>query len=265
VITLFSSGPYQVIFARSLSNSLKDSHSINFQQAHVGVGTVIFLNVTNNDITSETKMVAASSGLLKFFVIVIFLVGNFLTFGWIFIHSLKNKRMFKLLHIVKTSFPSSFVLPLDLKTSRYTFLATALVHFIILLPAIFLGGTSFIFIVTPIFGVVAAHMYSPLLGFIYMFMNMISILVNFSHLVSIVFSYCKYSTSNEASLCASVTMFGTLLYLIQIITFLLFEFIAYSFVYRLLRYKLWLTEQSIIQEPAEFEYHNMSEISSKQY
>jgi len=246
-----SAGPYHVIYARGTFPY------VNFHDGVIGFAVVTFIENNSNSVP-EIKMVAASSGFFKFVVIIIFVVGDLLTFGWITMHSFKNKKMFKLLHVVKTSFPSSFVLPVDLKTSRFFLLVTTVVHFVITLPTVYIGGISIMFILTPVLGAAAAWLYSPLLGFAYIFMTFGSIIAHFSYLVSVTFSYCEYSTDNEILLCNSVSTTAALLFLFAIVVLLLFEFIAYSFVYRLLRYKLWLSEQSILQEPMEFEYQSMS-------
>jgi len=250
-------GPYRVVFARGTSPHF------DLENSKVDISWVTFIANSTIDIPSPVN-VEVPSGLLRFFVICVFLLGIFLTFGWITMHFLKNIRMFKLLHIIKTSFPASFVLPVDLKTARLIFAATIVVHLVITLPTILMGGISFLFLLTPILGGVSVLLYSPLLGFAYMFLNLASIIAHFSYFISVTFGNCKYSTDNEASMCTSISTAGAVLFLVRVVVLLLFEFIAYSFVYRLLRYKLWLTQQSVLQEPAEFEYHNMSS-SSKHF
>ncbi|PRP77697.1 hypothetical protein PROFUN_00558 [Planoprotostelium fungivorum] len=165
-------------------------------------------------------------------------------------HSIKNYHIMKPGRILRMKM-RSFVIPIDLKGSRYVLMGGSVLHFIASFATAMLGPLCVIFIVTPLIGLIASILYSSLLVFIYQFFSLVCIGFALQHLILNAFQLCgsyAHVYENSYVTCESLTVVGSVLYVIAALTVLFLQLTAHLFNIKLLRYKAWLQQQDSIMQ-----------------
>jgi len=176
-----------------------------------------------------------------------------LVYLFILIHSIKNYAILKPSQIVRIRL-KSFVIPIDLKGSRYVLMGGSVLHFIAAFATAMLGPLCVVFIVTPLLGLVASILYSSLLIFIYQFASLVCIGFALQHMVLNTFKLCSQYThvyENSYVTCESLSVSGCSLYVIGSLTVLFLQLLAHLFNLKLLRYKSWLQQQDSIMRSSD--------------
>jgi len=243
---------YNIVEIDFIFNPSDDQHSENgiiLDSGEIHSGTFLF-------------------GVLGILVIFSMLIGTTL---FAIVNWMKNKKIFDLNSIVTTTFSSSFVLPLDVKSSRILMFIIAIIDAIIIMPIlIVLCQYNKLTLITLLFlrpslAVISARRFSPLITLMYMFCTLLSILFALSLLVSSIVSMGSCSTyidnPNLVETSSSSISCPRFLYIFSIsfmcVVMLASELLAYSFVYRILRYRRWISQQAMLIRPKEFDYEQL--------
>jgi len=216
------------------------------------------------NIFTYEHVITSSNMLLKVFTVLVYIVGALLTFGWIIVHCFQNRSIFKPNLIMKTYFPPTFALPVDLKTSRIVFKMACIAHLVVVFLYVGFRWKLLLFLISPLFGIAASQLFNPFLVCCYIFSSAFSVVYSSNYLLSNELSSCSYSKSQEATYCDSLPVISSTMFIFFVSLLLLFQFLAYSFLYKILRYKIWLTQQSSFQSTESgFDYQLPTEDISK--
>jgi len=111
------------------------------------------------------------------------------------------------------------------------------------------------FLFPPLLSIMSIWIYSPLLSLLYIVACNFSLGTLGGFLFYLGTSNCIAMNPSAVDACWSQVVTTMILLLVLTLTLLLFQFIAYSFTVRLLRFKQWLVSNSSLRaEPLNFTY-----------